>query len=58
MAPGPRFTAVRLVFEGARGIDPEVLDDIIDEQDLEEQLFTDPLVVTTLLDATIASRAI
>ena len=47
---GTRFTAVRLAFEGARGIDPKVLDDIINEQDLEEQLFTDPLQVTTLLE--------
>ena len=47
---GTRFTAVRLAFEGARGIDPKVLDDIINEQDLERQLFTDPLQVTTLLE--------
>ena len=47
---GARFTAVRLAFEGARGIDPKVLDDIINEQGLEEQLFTDPLQVTTLLE--------
>ena len=48
--PGTRFTAVRLAFEGARGIDPKVLDDIINEQNLEEQLFTDPVQVTTLLE--------
>ena len=30
-------------------IEPEELDDIIDEQNLERQLFTDPLVVTELL---------
>ncbi|HEY0284565.1 MAG TPA: translocation/assembly module TamB domain-containing protein, partial [Vicinamibacterales bacterium] len=48
--PGTRFTAVRLAFEGARGIDPKVLDDIINEQNLDEQLFTDPAQVTTLLE--------
>ena len=47
--PGTRSTTVRLAFEGARGIDSKVLDDIINEQNLEKQLFTDPLQVTTLL---------
>ena len=48
--PGARFTTVRLAFEGARGIDPKELDDIINEQNLEEQLFTDPVQVTELLE--------
>jgi outer membrane protein assembly complex protein YaeT len=47
--PGTRSTAVRLAFEGASGIDSKGLDDIINEQNLEKQLFTDPLQVTTLL---------
>jgi outer membrane protein assembly complex protein YaeT len=47
--PGTRFTTVRLAFEGARGIDPKELDDIINEQKLEPQLFTDPTQVTELL---------
>jgi outer membrane protein assembly complex protein YaeT len=47
--PGTRSTAVRLAFEGTRGIDSKVLDDIINEQNLEKPLFTDPLQVTTLL---------
>lgn len=46
---GPRFAAVRLVFEGAQGIPPDDLIDIVDDQDLEEDLFTDPTVVTELL---------
>ena len=46
---GPRFDAVRLVFEGAHGIPPDELIDIVHDQDLEEDLFTDPTVVTELL---------
>ena len=47
--PGPRFNRVVLAFEGASGIDPDRLDAIIEQQKLERQLFTDPLVVTALL---------
>ncbi len=47
--PGTRYDRIELVFSGASGIDPEVLDDIVDEQKLELALFTDPIVVTTLL---------
>ncbi len=49
IAPGPRYRQVTLVFEGAHGIDPDVLDEIVHEQDLEDDLFTDPVVVTELL---------
>ena len=48
--PGVRFTQVILAFEGAKGIEPDTLDDIINEQGLERQLFTDPLQVTELLE--------
>jgi outer membrane protein assembly complex protein YaeT len=48
--PGTRFNTVRLAFDGARGIDPQELDDIIKEQRLERQLFTDPTQVTELLE--------
>ena len=34
--PGTRSTAVRLAFDGARGINPKLLDDIINEQNLEK----------------------
>lgn len=47
--PGPRFAKVTLVFEGAQGIAPETLDGIVRDQHLEEDLFTDPAVVTELL---------
>ena len=50
IAPGTRFQRVTLAFQGASGIDPNVLDDIIEEQRLERQLFTDPIVVTELLE--------
>lgn len=50
ITPGPRFERVTLAFEGASGVDPDVLDDIINEQRLERQLFTDPIVVTELLE--------
>ena len=41
---------VVLAFEGASGIDPDELDKIVEQQELERQLFTDPLVVTELLE--------
>jgi len=49
VAPGPQSRTVLLVFEGASGIDASDLDQVIDEQKLERQLFTDPTVVTELL---------
>ncbi|HEU4694092.1 MAG TPA: translocation/assembly module TamB domain-containing protein [Vicinamibacterales bacterium] len=48
--PGARSSRVVLAFEGASGIDPDALDKVIEEQQLERQLFTDPLVVTELLE--------
>ncbi len=39
-----------LAFEGASAIDPDELHTIVDEQRLERQLFTDPFVVTALLE--------
>jgi outer membrane protein assembly complex protein YaeT len=48
--PGTRFQKLLLVFEGAAGIDAGELNDIIEEQRLERQLFTDPVVVTELLE--------
>jgi outer membrane protein assembly complex protein YaeT len=50
ITPGTRFERVTLAFQGASGVDPGVLDDIIEEQKLERQLFTDPIVVTELLE--------
>jgi outer membrane protein assembly factor BamA/autotransporter translocation and assembly factor TamB len=47
--PGPKYTTVMLVFEGAAAIPPDELDEIVNEQGLEPQLFTDPFVVTELL---------
>jgi outer membrane protein assembly factor BamA/autotransporter translocation and assembly factor TamB len=46
---GPHYDKVVLAFEGASGVDPDMLDKIVAEQQLERQLFTDPLVVTELL---------
>ena len=48
--PGARSDKVVLAFEGASGIDPDELDKIVEQQRLERQLFTDPLVVTELLE--------
>ena len=39
---GPHYDKVLLAFDGASGIDPDELDAIVDSQDLERQLFTDP----------------
>lgn len=47
--PGQQSRKVLLVFEGASGIKPSELDEVINEQKLERQLFTDPAVVTELL---------
>jgi outer membrane protein assembly complex protein YaeT len=48
--PGTRFNTVELEFGGASNIPPRELNRIIDEQRLESQLFTDPVVVTELLE--------
>jgi outer membrane protein insertion porin family len=50
LEPGPRSQKVVLAFEGASGISPDRLDKIVDQQGLERQLFTDPIVVTELLE--------
>ncbi len=47
--PGTRFSRIEVVFAGASGVSPDVLHDIVDEQKLELELFTDPVVVTELL---------
>jgi len=49
IAPGRQSERIELEFQGASAIAPKILDDIIEEQHLERQLFTDPLVVTELL---------
>ncbi|HUE86143.1 MAG TPA: translocation/assembly module TamB domain-containing protein [Vicinamibacterales bacterium] len=48
--PGTRYARVILAFEGAQGIAADELDEIVEQQDLEEQLFTDPVQVTELLE--------
>jgi outer membrane protein assembly factor BamA/autotransporter translocation and assembly factor TamB len=48
--PGERSQRVVLAFEGASAIDPDDLNKIIEDQQLERRLFTDPLVVTELLE--------
>ncbi|MGE5833638.1 MAG: translocation/assembly module TamB domain-containing protein, partial [Acidobacteriota bacterium] len=47
--PGPRYDKVVLAFEGAARIAPKRLDAVVEQQRLERQLFTDPAVVTNLL---------
>jgi outer membrane protein assembly factor BamA len=46
---GSHYDKVVVAFEGASGVDPDELDKIINQQKLERDLFTDPLVVTELL---------
>ena len=48
--PGSRSDKVVLAFEGASAIHPDDLDKIIAQQKLERRLFTDPVVVTELLE--------
>jgi outer membrane protein assembly factor BamA len=50
VTPGPRSERIEIAFAGASAIDPSTLDAIVDEQDLELSLFTDPVVVTELLE--------
>lgn len=47
--PGPKSSQVLLEFQGASGIPADELIEVIDQQKLERQLFTDPAVVTGLL---------
>ncbi|MGH6693108.1 MAG: translocation/assembly module TamB domain-containing protein, partial [Gammaproteobacteria bacterium] len=47
---GQHYDKVVLAFDGASGIDPDELDKIVEQQKLERQLFTDPIVVTELLE--------
>jgi outer membrane protein assembly complex protein YaeT len=50
ITPGPQSRRVLLAFEGASGIPAKELDQVIGEQRLERQLFTDPGAVTELLE--------
>lgn len=50
ITPGPQFSRVVVAFNGAHGISPDELDKIIEEQNLELDLFTDSTVVTELLE--------
>ncbi len=47
--PGPRFDRVLLSFDGAAGIPSDDLASLVREQHLEQDLLTDPVVVTELL---------
>jgi len=47
--PGAQSAKIVMAFEGASGISPDVLDKIVEQQKLEKKLFTDPTVVTELL---------
>ena len=49
ITPGTHSSRILIRFDGAAGIEPGVLSDIIEDQDLERDLFTDPIVVTELL---------
>ena len=50
IAPGPRYDRVVLAFDGASGISPDRLDRFVGDQRLERALFTDPSLVTNLLE--------
>ena len=47
--PGPRYDSVVIAFEGASGVAADRLETIIAQEHLDHQLFTDPTVVTDLL---------
>jgi outer membrane protein assembly complex protein YaeT len=54
--PGMRSQRVVVAFEGASAINPDQLDRLIAEQQLERRLFTDPLVVTDVLERYYRAR--
>ena len=49
ITPGRRFERVELVFSGAGGIEPSVLEEIVEDQKLGPKVFTAPGTVTDLL---------
>jgi outer membrane protein assembly complex protein YaeT len=50
ITPGPHSPRVVLAFDGATAIDADTLAGVVRGQDLELQLFTDPIPVTELLE--------
>jgi outer membrane protein assembly complex protein YaeT len=50
ITPGPHSARVVLAFDGAAAIDSDTLAGVVRSQDLELQLFTDPIPVTELLE--------
>lgn len=47
--PGPRFSDVKLVFEGAQGLESERLNSLIEKQKLETAVYTNPRQVRDVL---------
>ncbi len=47
--PGPKFSDVKIEFEGAHGIDPKTLRKIIEDQKLSQDVYVKPGRVTELL---------
>ena len=47
--PGPKFTNVELVFDGAQGVEPKTLEKIISDQKLTADVYVKPGRVTELL---------
>jgi outer membrane protein insertion porin family len=56
IVPGARSQRLVLTFAGASAINPGQLDRVVSEQKLERQLFTDPTVVTDVLERYYQSR--
>lgn len=48
--PGTQYDRIVLAFEGVSGMEPGRLEKIIEQQRMEQQLFTDPSAVTGLLE--------
>lgn len=42
IAPGPKFSKVELVFEGAQGLETETLTDLVDKAELHEDIYVKP----------------
>ncbi|HYP13643.1 MAG TPA: translocation/assembly module TamB domain-containing protein, partial [Bryobacteraceae bacterium] len=47
--PGPQFRDVKWVFEGAKGLDQDTLEEVIEKQQLQREVYIAPTRVTELL---------
>ncbi|MBL8216367.1 MAG: translocation/assembly module TamB domain-containing protein, partial [Bryobacterales bacterium] len=49
ITPGPKFSNVEIVFEGAQGLEPKLLSELLDKGDLHEDIYVKPARVRDTL---------